>query len=56
MSTFEYQAEIAYIQAHHGVDDIRAMEIHAKAEAAMNRTELEYELETYGDWMSDENQ
>lgn len=37
MSTFEYQAEIEYIQARHGVDDIRAMEIHALAEAAMNR-------------------
>ncbi len=47
MSTFEYQAEIEYIQARHGVDDIRAMEIHARAEAAMNRMELQYELETY---------
>ena len=47
MSTFEYQAEIEYIQARHGVDDIRAMEIHALAEAAMNRMELQYELETY---------
>ena len=47
MTTFEYQAEIEYIQARHGVDDIRAMEIHAKAEAAMNRLELQYELETY---------
>ncbi len=43
MSTFEYQAEIEYIQVRHGVDDIRAMEIHALAEAAMNRTETDDE-------------
>ncbi len=41
MSTFEYQAEIEYIQARHGVDDIRAMEIHALTEAAMNKAETD---------------
>jgi len=54
MTTFEYQAEIEYIQARHGVDDIRAMEIHALAEAAINRTALEYDLKTYPSEENDE--
>lgn len=56
MTTFEYQAEVDYIKARHNVDTERAMEIHAKAEAAMGKVELEYELETYTDWMMNENQ